>query len=86
MTNWDQIETEYVQGLNHHLYGKYYPTLKELAEKYEIAESTLRNKSSQNQWKQKRKKIQEKVQNMRPLDANNSTQNKTNKTNTVACL
>ena len=51
MRDWYYIEQEYITG---------YPiTLKELAEKYHIPESTMKNHASRKNWKKKRKSYME---------------------------
>ena len=61
MRDWYNIEQDYITG---------YPiTLKELAEKYNIPEQTVKNHASRKNWKEKRKAYME--QSLRIISKNN---------------
>ncbi len=48
--NWDQIKTEYVEGIIDENGNLYFPTLQELEEKHGMSGSTIRRRASKEGW------------------------------------
>lgn len=60
--NWDQIKTEYVEGIVDDSGNVHFPTLQELEDKYGMAGSTIRRRASKEDWATEKNMFQARLQ------------------------